>query len=254
MNQLIRELIINQINKAKSDSITAKHLGHPYLIGKLREIILNTLITPLLNSNFGIGTGKVVDSNGNLSKEIDLCVYSKDLLPAFFFLEKEGFGTFPIESVLKCIEVKSTLDFATLKGAYDNFKYIEDNLLLTSGYRDENGWPYEHYAVKHKYEVFAFDFSGAEYSKETLLGLYKKIDPLWETEPLICSICVVGKGWLVSSNNGYWHLPYDEATGIHEEIIGYLCTSIGDLPNIEASRGVPHLGNYLVNVTNMKRP
>lgn len=254
MNKLIRDLIINQINKAKSDSLAAKGLGHAYLTGKLREIILNTLISPLLNSNFGIGTGKVVDANGSLSKEIDLCIYSKNLLPAFFFLEKDGFGTFPIESVLKCTEVKSNLDLGTLRSAYDNFKFLEGNLLPTSGYHDEHGRPFEHFIVKHKYEVFAFDFSGRKYTSKTILDLYKKIDPHWETDPLICSICIMGKGWVMNSASGWWHLPFDEENGIHEEVIGYLCTAVGDLSNTEASRGTPKLGNYLLNVKNMKRP
>ncbi|WP_461459883.1 hypothetical protein [Mucilaginibacter sp.] len=32
---------------------------------------------------------------------------------------------------------------------------------------------------------------------------------------------------------------FDENNGIHEEVIGYLCTAIGDLSNTEASRGTP---------------
>ena len=253
MNALLRKIIINHIAKAKSDAIAATEIRHPGLTGRLREIILNTLITPLLNSKYGIGTGKVIDFKGDLSKEIDLCIYSKHLLPAFFFYEKDAIGTFPIESVLKCIEVKSVLDLSSLRSAYENFKYLEDNLVMSPGFYDEYGRPLAHYVVKHKYDLFAFDFGAKKYSDRTLLDLYKKVDPNWSTDPLISSICVLGKGWLMNSTRGWMHQPFDNNAGIHEEVISYLSTLTMDLPNTEEGRGTPRLGIYLNDISNMKK-
>jgi hypothetical protein len=246
MNDLIRSIIIKKIQQALSESELATQLKHPGLNGRLKEILVNELIMPLLNNQYSIGTGKVIDYRGGLSKQIDICIYGTRLHPPLFFSQDEKFGIVPIESVLKCIEVKSVLNKSSLRQAYNNFKYLEENLIMTSGYHDEYEMPLPHLYVKHKYEVFSFD-AGSKYSPDLILNMYKTIDSNWDTNPLIQSICISNKGWLCHTIKGWIHKKYDEINNINEEIIGYLCTLIQDLPKVETSRGVPRIGYYLTD-------
>jgi hypothetical protein len=99
MNDYYRTILDGQIKKALSDAKSAIQLKHPYLTGRLREIVLHQLIEPLLNNNYSIGNGKIIDYDGNISSEIDICIYSKNLHPPIFFSTNDKLGLFPIESV-----------------------------------------------------------------------------------------------------------------------------------------------------------
>jgi hypothetical protein len=75
--------------------------------GMLRELVLRKLFLYVLPPHFGVGTGLVVDAWGRQSRQTDLVVFDKRLLPPF--LLEESRGIFPIDSVLCTIEVKSRL-------------------------------------------------------------------------------------------------------------------------------------------------
>lgn len=252
MNEYFKKNLTNRIHKALMDSETASGIEHPYLSGKLREIVLHQLIEPLLNRQYSIGTGKIIDYRGEQSKEVDLCMYSNNLLPPFFFSEKDSLGIFPIESVLGCIEVKTTLNKITLEDAYTKFKFIEDNLQTTGGFHDVNENPMAHIFVKPKYSVFAFR-TDTKYTPESILKLYSKIDPDWNDNPLITSICLANNGWICYTIKGWLHMPFNEQTKVNEEIIGFLCATIHDLPRTEHNRGIPRIGYYLSDPSTMGR-
>ncbi len=76
MNEIIRGVILRNIQKALSDAKQAKEITHNGLNGRLKEILLNDLISPLLNNRYSLGTGKIVDYKGSQSKQIDICIYS----------------------------------------------------------------------------------------------------------------------------------------------------------------------------------
>jgi len=61
---------------------------------------------------YGIGSGVIVNSYGNQSKQWDIIIYDKDILPPFVF--EMSRGMFPAETVLAVIEVKSKLTKAEL--------------------------------------------------------------------------------------------------------------------------------------------
>ena len=93
-----------------------------------------------------------------------------------------------------CIEVKSTLNYVNLKSAYDNFLHTEGQLIMTSGFHDKYEKPQPHIVIKPKYSLFSFKAGYKEYTPTKILNLYKKIDPEWNINPLITSICIAGKG------------------------------------------------------------
>jgi len=253
MNEYIRAILINKIQHSLKESTIAIYMEHPYLTGKLREIFLSNLIKPLLNNNYSTGTGKVIDYNGAKSNEIDICIYSKNLHPPFFFSEKDDLGIFPIESVLKCIEVKSLFNGSTLEDAFKRFEYLENSLQHTSGFHDCKDMPLPQVYVKQKYDFFAFKSEALKYNAESILKIYSKIDSKWNSEPLITSICVANKGWLCYIGRGWYHMAYNKKQDVNEEIIGYLSTLLQDLYHIEKSRGNPRIGYYLFDAFQMDK-
>lgn len=254
MNEFIRKLLLIRIKSALTNAKACSDIAHSGLTGKLREIVLDTLIVPLLNNNFDIGSGKIIDFRGNQSKETDLCIYSKNLIPPFFISRKDEPGNFPIESTLKCIEVKSLFNSETLRDAYEKFLYLENTLKITSGFYDEQDLPMSHYYIRHHYDYFSFDTLLKKCSAEQILNVYKKIDVNWNTDPLITNICIANKGWLCYTHYGWWFTSYNEVTKVNEEMLGYLSTLINDLPRIERSRGLPRLGYYLTNPRIGRKP
>ncbi|MEJ5144441.1 hypothetical protein [Sphingobacterium sp. MYb388] len=46
MNDFYRTLLNNSIKKALADADTASKINHPYLIGKLRELFIDSLLQP----------------------------------------------------------------------------------------------------------------------------------------------------------------------------------------------------------------
>ena len=247
MNEQLRRLLDSNIKKVLIDAKLVSELKHPGLIGKLRELFLHDLLMPLLNSKYLAGGGKITDFRGELSKEMDLCVYSSSLLPPFFFSPREKVGVYPIESVLAGFEVKSMLTTREIRDAYDKFSFLDKTLTFSPGFHDEFHRPAAHYFSKPEYSIFAYDVDRRDYKVTTILDMYKRVDPEWEENPLISSICVPGKGCLMHTVKGWLHMGYDTKSKVNEEVIFYLSAIVQNFPIKENSRGTPRIGYYLTN-------
>jgi len=90
--------------------------------GRLRELVIDQLLRPVLPPSFGLGAGIIMDSHGNSSGEIDVVIFNKDILPPLLFNEREG--VFPVEACLYAIEVKSTLEVAHIDETVDKFRKL----------------------------------------------------------------------------------------------------------------------------------
>lgn len=252
MNEYYRTIINENIKKGLKDASSASNINHRFLIGRLREIVLNTLLEPMLNNNYSMGTGKVIDYDGNLSKEIDICIYSKNLHPPIFFSLNDKLGIFPIESVLSCIEVKSSFSKKNIKDAYEKFSHLRSQLTMTVGVHDgDQACP--QIIVHPHYRLFVFKCGIKNYDPESFLKFYKHIDPNWDVQPVIGHVCIAGKGAFCFTSKGWVHMEYNAKQDIHEEIISFLGTVIHDLPHTEHSRGIPRIGYYLTDTHQMDR-
>jgi len=90
-----------------------KNLTHPTLKGQLRELFTSKILSKFLTSQFGIGTGLIINQSGEQSKQIDIVIYDKRILPPF--IEERKLGIYPAESVLAVIEVRSWIYKKTIK-------------------------------------------------------------------------------------------------------------------------------------------
>jgi len=116
------------IFKAKVDELrlmflATKGVEHNGEKGSFREAFVINLLQQFLPVQFGIGSGVVVDKWGVQSPQVDIVVYDKRMMPPI--LDKGGHGIYPLDSVLRVIEVKSVVDssaiaqFTRLIAAFD---------------------------------------------------------------------------------------------------------------------------------------
>jgi hypothetical protein len=75
--------------------------------GRANEITLYNLLSSLLPSNVGVGSGIVIDHEGTCSNQIDIVIFDKASQPQI--LAQTTQMLFPVETVLMAIEVKTTL-------------------------------------------------------------------------------------------------------------------------------------------------
>ncbi len=82
-NTLIKDFATSIVKGFYYKMVALKQLQHKSTNGELKELFLKDLLCEFLTSQFGVGTGVVIDSQGNTSKQIDIIVYDNRLLPPF---------------------------------------------------------------------------------------------------------------------------------------------------------------------------
>ncbi len=239
-NDLFRNKVITRINAAISEYRDASGIEHRALQGRIREIALDNLFRPLLPSGIEIGTGKILDNCGIQSHETDLIIYSKAVLPAIMYSEREGL--FPAEACCYAIEVKSRATATEIKDALAKAESLR-NLRYAAGLYDIQDVPINHPIKPVIPAFFAFTTELAENGKSEL-ERYSEIDPHFREAPCLVAICVVGRGywWWRRDKKWIFHPP----TPDHDEIIDFLSGVINTIPDSLVARGHPRLGNYLI--------
>ena len=105
---MFQQLLDARIKDLWNFYLATGELSHQGEKGILREAFLRRLLETLLPPHFGVGSGLIVDRWNRQSSQTDLLVYDKRRLPPL--LEQNGHGIYPIDAVLRVLEVKSTLD------------------------------------------------------------------------------------------------------------------------------------------------
>ncbi len=92
------------------------------LIGTAIETSARRRLEQVLPRGIAVGSGCVIDSYGNCSKQQDVVLYERDICPVFSVNDTPESTYYPCEGVLGVIEVKSSLDTTSLR---DSFGKIE---------------------------------------------------------------------------------------------------------------------------------
>ncbi|MBS4047416.1 MAG: hypothetical protein KG075_13810, partial [Alphaproteobacteria bacterium] len=130
------EYIINKIAAAKQNAQSlGSKLGHHGLEGQIKELAIRECIQPFLTQSFQCGSGKVIDSQGRLSDQIDLVVYHKKVAPPI--LVSQDLGLFPVECVQYVFEIKSCLTASEIRDANKKFRSISN--LVSFPKKDASG-------------------------------------------------------------------------------------------------------------------
>lgn len=117
------------------ETIAIKDLNHKALKGRLIELFTSEILSKFLTSQFGIGTGMIMNQNGDQSRQIDIIVYDKRILPPFIH---EQIGVYPAECVLAIIEVRSWISKRTIKKYSEKAVELNEKIYnpASSLYRD----------------------------------------------------------------------------------------------------------------------
>lgn len=238
---ILRARVISAIEQATA----AAGLTHQGVKGAMLEILVGRLFRPLLPTDIGIGTGQIVESyTGRLSRQIDIILYDRSILPPILLDDK--LGVFPIESVLYAIEVKTTLTASELASAHESAKDLELNFGYLPGLRTEGKVIEKHKIEKVRTVLFALktDLSGNCLNEaERYKKLYK------EDAAHVRAICVAGREyWFDNGTHWVGGLDVDQYDGVLAFIGGVSNTYRA----VAASRGYPLLGNYIVPGETMK--
>ncbi|HDX9638968.1 TPA: DUF6602 domain-containing protein [Bacillus mobilis] len=109
--------------KLLADFEASKVLAHHGLKGDVRENALSTFLKKHLPEKFKVGSGIVVNSEGEQSRQQDIIIY--DAFNAPLLHNEENTKIIPVESVYGTIEVKSTLSKPELIKCINNIKSIK---------------------------------------------------------------------------------------------------------------------------------
>lgn len=99
--------------------VNPRNTESPWLRGRMRELLLQNLLEPLVPHTCRLVTGTVVDAMGTRrrSSQDDILLIDGECLPPLF--EESRHGVYPVESVLARIEVKTKLRNGELKDIID---------------------------------------------------------------------------------------------------------------------------------------
>lgn len=212
----------------KADSVDKN--SHKGLKGKAREIFTKDLISPLLPPQFAIGNGQIIDHHGNTSRECDLVIYDKSVLPPI--LIDEGMGLFPVESCYYAIEIKSKLTASELQKTLSNFQDLW------------NLEPMKSSANRPAPAIFAFS---SDLHSQTELERYEKYDSSRNdfNLPNCIALCVAQKGYhYFSQKEKKWKTF--EGDKKYDEVINFLGGIANTLYERDPNGDNISFGNYFM--------
>ena len=90
----------------------------PGLVGSAREQAVRSRLESILPGGVAVGTGCVIDSEGNASGQMDVVLYERQFCPVFKVAEDISY--YPCESVIAVGSIKSTIGKKELGDIYRN--------------------------------------------------------------------------------------------------------------------------------------
>ena len=230
-SEIYKQIIIDRITSFIKESKSVDLISHLGLRGEIRESGLGKLILDLLPVDWGLGNGKIIDSNNNQSSETDLIIYYKRVFPPIFFSEKVGL--FPLETCGFAFEIKTKSTAKEIKTTIKKFCKLREMEIIERWSEVE-----PEYNIKPIRAYFAID---TDLKQKDEFERYKKLDKDYLVNPAIQILCVVGKGvWFHRPEkedlNPHW--DYFPSDGNHKELIILFSTIINQLISIVTGGGL----------------
>lgn len=92
--------------------------------GTANEDALKSILKQFIPSRYSVGSGVIIDSFGNNSRQIDLLIYDGHLYSQLF---SQGYtALYPVETVIATIEIKTYLDNSKLEDVRKNTEFIRN--------------------------------------------------------------------------------------------------------------------------------
>jgi hypothetical protein len=244
-NPIVKGSFELRIEAALASARHAAAIKHPGLKGEVREILVRELLRPLLPPTFSFGTGKIIDSHGAESDQIDVVVYDRAVMPPMLFAETALLGLFPIEACVYAIEVKSEATPATWREASENAASLGRLTPLSTVAGVARPDPVIPMLFAFQSNLKSHPDTDAELARwrKHVATVPMNFNPQGTMPvPTVRVVCVAGKGY------GVWwpHLPYDwnRAVNQHNEII-YWFIGVANTLYQAVGRPPSNFGHYL---------
>ena len=204
----------------------ARQATTPGLVGEAMETPVREQLEQILPRGIAVGSGCVIDSDGNTSRQIDVILYERDICPVFSVNDTPETTYYPCEGVIAAGEIKSLLDtngladsFAKIASVKRLRRYIvpfpPGLEFLPTG---ERMIKYRHYGNNVTPSVLgadAFDQDSDEYSQIFGFALFGKLElnPLTLLKKFVEFVNEIGDtlspNMVVTLNDGVLH-PYSK--------------------------------------------
>jgi len=120
----LQEMLAAAGKRMRAD-LAERMVGHPGELGVGREEIIRRFLRSYLSARFEISTGFVFDSQGKVSKQLDIIIANAQVCPRFE--TAGGIRHYPCESVVAVGQVKSSLTSdAELQSALANLESVKE--------------------------------------------------------------------------------------------------------------------------------
>ena len=95
------------------------------LIGVAIETPVRRRLEQVLPRGIAVGSGCVIDSYGNCSRQQDVVLYERDICPVFSINDTPESTYYPCEGVMAVIEVKSSIASSELKDSFEKIASVK---------------------------------------------------------------------------------------------------------------------------------
>lgn len=200
-NLVVRQYYTALIKSALRKSDALSNIEHNLIKGILRECIVSDILKEILPSQFGIGSGIIVNSNGDQSKQTDIIIYDNRILAPF--IQKYNLGLYPIESAIATIEVKTRLYKKDVEKANRDADIVHQMFRPPENIRQANKNWKEVYNIYSQPICTIIGFYGKGPNGLLNLDTGKKV--LGEKAKALFGICLVNQySWLHLPSLGGW--------------------------------------------------
>ncbi|MBN2539030.1 MAG: hypothetical protein JXB09_03160 [Deltaproteobacteria bacterium] len=168
-------------------------LNHKLTKGELRELFVSNVLSTLLTSQYGIGTGIIINQNKDQSNQTDIIIYDNRILPPF--IKEQHIGIYPAESVVGVIEVKSHLRREEILSSEKSAEKLQKVI-----YNPASSLYGDYHYLRPLCATIGFYGSGGKELKDSETG------KLWLMENIQYNfaLCLVGKfSWMNLQNSGW---------------------------------------------------
>ena len=118
------EFIANVGNRLIRHFEDARQGTTPTVIGNAIEDSVRREFEQILPRGIAVGSGCVIDSYGNCSKQQDVILYERDICPVFSINNAPESTYYPCEGVIGVVEVKSSVGTAELRDAFEKIQSV----------------------------------------------------------------------------------------------------------------------------------
>lgn len=115
----IGELLVAEFEFASKLATT------PGLIGSAMEHPVRNRLQQILPRGIAAGSGCVIDTYGNTSKQMDIALYERDICPVFTINDTPESTYYPCEGVVAVGEIKSSFGKTKMKDAFDKIESVK---------------------------------------------------------------------------------------------------------------------------------